>query len=410
MIAPYSVPYGLRDFCTALQGLTEPSLDVGHEWFPVFRGLGVEVFPTHRGREGQYALLRALNLPPRARVGVPLFTHPVVWQTIAAADMQPVFLDSDPVTFGLSLPNLRKNIERIDSLILIHTFGYPGDFGAVTTIMRYKPILEDCAHALGSTYRGPPLGSLGDGSFFTFLFSKPVSAGGGGCAVTRSRTLGEAVKKLLREGPEETFLQGVIHTSASLLFALAYRKPCYSLMTRLTHIPLYRRAARKLINRVSPLLRMRRSDWAVVASRLKARNADSETNSEFCAEVRMHLPQGWRIPPEPQWGEWNHWVLPVCPPTEEAAARGIAKLRSHGIGVGLVYDDAPEAARTYGYRGDCPEAERLSRSVFLLPSHSRLTSLERQHILRCIRLLHEITDSGYNPRRRRGGELIATAR
>jgi len=58
MIAPYSVPYGLRDFCTALRGLTQPFLDVGHEWFPVFRGLGVKVFPTHRGREGQFALLR----------------------------------------------------------------------------------------------------------------------------------------------------------------------------------------------------------------------------------------------------------------------------------------------------------------------------------------------------------------
>jgi perosamine synthetase len=410
LIAPYSIPYGLRDFCTALRGLTEPSLDVGHEWFPVFWGLGVEVFPTHRGREGQYALLRALNLPPRARVGVPLFTHPVVWQTIAAADMQPVFLDSDPVTFGLSLPNLRKNRDRIDTLILIHTFGYPGDFDAVAAIMRDKPVLEDCAHTLGSTYRSRPLGSLGDGSFFTFLFSKPVSAGGGGCAVTRRRALGEEVEKLLREGPEETFLQGVTHASASLLFALAYRKPCYSLMTRLTHIPLYRRAARKLINRVSPLLRMRRSDWAVVASRLKAWNADSETNSEFLAEVRTHLPHGWRIPPEPQWGEWNHWLLPVCPPTEEAAAWGIAKLRNHGVGVGLVYDDAPEAARKYGYRGDCPEAERLSRSVFLLPSHSHLTSQERQHILRSIRLLNEITDGGYNLRRRSGGELIATAR
>jgi len=102
--------------------------------------------------------------------------------------------------------------------------------------------------------------------------------------------------------------------------------------------------------------------------------------------------------------------LPVCAPAEEAAARGIAKLRSHGVGVGLVYDDAPEAARKYGYRGGCPEAERLSRSVFLLPSHSHLTSLERQHILKSIRLLNEITDGGYNPRRRSREELIATAR
>jgi len=134
--------------------------------------------------------------------------HPVVWQTIVAAGMQPVFLDTDPLTLGLSLEDLRKKRNRLDCVILIHTVGYPADFDAVAEIMEGKPVLEDCAHALGSTYRGRPLGSLGDGSFFTFLFSKSLRAGGGGCAITRNRALGERVEKLLREGPEETLLGG----------------------------------------------------------------------------------------------------------------------------------------------------------------------------------------------------------
>ncbi len=416
MIAPYHFPYGLTDLWAALRGLTRPFPDLGHDWFPEFQNLGVDVFPVHRGREGQYALLRALGLPPHARVGVPLFTHPVVWQTIAAAGMQPVFLDSDPATLGLSLTSLRKNRDRLDCLILVHTFGYPADFDAVAAIMQGKPILEDCAHALGSTYRGRLLGSLGDGSFFTFLFSKPLSAGGGGCAVTRDQPLGEELERLLREGPEESFLQGLSHAAASFLLALTYRKPCYSVLTYLTHIRLYRqrlyrRAVRKLINRVSPLLHMRRSDWGVVAGRLKGWNIDSEKNSEFWAEVRRRLPQGWRIPPEPQWGDWNHWLLPICAPTEEAAARGIAKLRGHGVGAGLIYDESPEAARSYGYSGDCLEAQHLSTSVFLLPSHSRLTASERQHILACVQLLKEQdeTSSGRIPSPARG-EDIATAR
>src|SRR5258708_9134559 len=150
--------------------------------------------------------------------------------------MEPVFLDSDPVTFGLSLPNLRKNIDRIDSLILIHTFGYPADFGGVAAIMRHKPVLEDCAHALGSTYRGCPLGSLGDGSFFTFLFSKPVNAGGGGCAVTRRRALGEEVEKLLREGPQETFLQRLTPVYAPLLVPSVTSNKSSSPMPHLTRI------------------------------------------------------------------------------------------------------------------------------------------------------------------------------
>jgi dTDP-4-amino-4,6-dideoxygalactose transaminase len=393
MIAPYRVPYGLKEFWTALRGLARPFPAVGHAWFPPFRDLGVDAFPTNQGREGQYALLRALRLSPAARVGVPIFTHPVVWQTIVAAGKQPIFLDTDPVTLGLSLEDLRRKRDRLDCLILIHTFGYPADFDSIAAIMQSRPVLEDCAHALGSTYRGRPLGSLGDGSFFTFLFSKSLRAGGGGCALTRDRALGLEVEKLLNEGPEEARLQGLSHAVANLMLGLAYRKPCYSLLALLTSSRLYRRAANNLSYRVSSSLRMRRSDWGVVASRLKAWKPDSERHSEFWADVRTHLPEGWRIPPEPTWGEWNHWLLPVCPPSEEAAIRGIAKLKRHGVGARLIYLYSPEAGRPYGYAGDCPEAERLSRSVFLLPSHDGLSSLERRRIVECVRLLAGTQDS-----------------
>jgi dTDP-4-amino-4,6-dideoxygalactose transaminase len=304
--------------------------------------------------------------------------------------MEPVFLDTDPVTLGLNLADLRKKKDRLDCLILVHAFGYPADFDAVAALMQGKPIVEDCAHALGSTYRGRPLGSLGDGSFFTFLFSKPLSAGGGGCAVTRDRRLGEEVERLLREGGEETLLQGLSHAAGNLLVSLAYKKACYPLLTLLTYSRPYRRAASEVHYRVSPSLHMRRSDWGVVASRIRAWNTNSEEISEFWAGVRMCLPEGWYIPAEPQWGEWNHWLMPVCAPTEEAAARGIAKLRSHGVGARLIYIYSPEGGRSYGYAGDCPEAERLSRSVFVLPSHNGLTPRERQHILKCLRLLTEI--------------------
>jgi dTDP-4-amino-4,6-dideoxygalactose transaminase len=393
MIAPYRVPYGVNEFRTALRGLARPFPDVGQAWFPAFRGLGVDAFPTNQGREAQYALLRALRLSAGARVGVPIFTHPVVWQTIVAAGMQPVFLDTDPVTLGLNLTDLRKKSERLDCLILIHTFGYPADFDSVAAIMQGRPVLEDCAHALGSTYRGRPLGSLGDGSFFTFLFSKSLRAGGGGCALTRDRALGREVERLLRDGPEETLLQGLSHVMENLILGLAYKRPWYSLLTLLTSSRLYRRAANQVSYRVSSSLRMRRSDWGVVASRLKAWRPDSEKYPDFWADVRTRLPEGWRIPPEPTWGEWNHWLLPVCPPSEEAAVRGIAEMRSHGVGARLIYLYSPEAGRPYGYAGDCPEAERLSRSVFLLPSHSGLSALERQQIVECVRLLAQNQES-----------------
>jgi len=387
MIAPYEVPYGWREFRTALGGLARPFPDVGHAWFPAFQGEGVEVHPTRQGREAEYALLRALRSSGCTRVGVPIFTHPVVWQTIAAAGMRPVFLDTDPVTLGLSLEDLRRKRDGLDCLILIHAFGYPADFDAVAAIMDGKPILEDCAHALGSTCRGHPLGSLGDGAFFTFLFSKALRAGGGGCAVVRNRALAEEVERLLGEGREETAVEGLTHAVANLLLGLAYRKPFYSLLTMITSRALYRRAANRMRYRVSPSLRMRRSDWAVVASRLRQQDAAAERNPDWWTEIRARLPVGWSIPPEPAWGEWNHWLLPVCPPSEEAATLGIARLRRRGVGARLIYLYSPEAGRDYGYAGDCPEAERLSRSVFLLPTHGGLGARERRQIAESIGLL-----------------------
>jgi dTDP-4-amino-4,6-dideoxygalactose transaminase len=245
---------------------------------------------------------------------------------------------------------------------------------------------------LGSTYRGRPLGTLGDGSFFTFLFSKPLSAGGGGCAMTKDRRVAEHVQNLLRERADESFVSGLAHVLLSLSFALAYRQPFYSLMTRLTHVGPYRRTARTFVNHVSPLLHMRRSDWGVVVSRLRTWDADRERNAEFWEEVRACLPPGWYIPPEPRVGKWNHWLLPVCPPTADAAAAGIAKLRNRGVGVGLIYDDCLDNARPYGYSGDCAVAERLSRCVFLLPAHSALTFRERRHILKCLEQLNQLND------------------
>jgi len=380
MIAPYQVPYGSKELRLALRGLSHAFPDVGRAWFPAFRGLDVEVFPTRQGREAEYALLRALRAAGCSRVGVPIFTHPVVWQTIAAAGMEPVFIDTDPVTLGLSLDDLRRKRDRIDCLVLIHAFGYPADFDAVAAIVQGKPILEDCAHALGSTFRGRPLGSLGDGAFFTFLFSKSLRAGGGGCAVVRSRALAEEVYALLREG-DESVLEGLSHAAANLFLSLAYRKPFYSLLTAITSRRLYRRTANRMSYRVSPALRMRRSDWSVVEDRLKESNARSERHADFWSEVRARLPPGWHVPPEPSYGEWNHWLLPVCAPNEDAARRGIASLRSRGVGARLIYLYSPEAGRAYGYRGDCPEAERLSRLVFLLPSHPGLTERERRQIV-----------------------------
>jgi dTDP-4-amino-4,6-dideoxygalactose transaminase len=46
-------------------------------------------------------------------------------------------------------------------------------------------VIEDCAHALGATYRGRPVGTIGDAAFFSLQTLKPLNTYGGGMAVAR---------------------------------------------------------------------------------------------------------------------------------------------------------------------------------------------------------------------------------
>ena len=46
-------------------------------------------------------------------------------------------------------------------------------------------MIEDCAHALGATYKGRPVGTFGTGALFSFQTLKPLNCYGGGLALVQ---------------------------------------------------------------------------------------------------------------------------------------------------------------------------------------------------------------------------------
>jgi perosamine synthetase len=149
--------------------------------------LGVEeTVAASYGRIAFYYILKALAFPPGSEVIVPALTFWVVPEMVRLAGLTPVPADIDPRTFNLDPAALERAITaRTVAVVPTHLYGLPCEMDAIVAIARrhHIAIVEDCAHALGARYRGRPVGTFGDASFFSLQTLKPLNTYGGGMAV-----------------------------------------------------------------------------------------------------------------------------------------------------------------------------------------------------------------------------------
>jgi dTDP-4-amino-4,6-dideoxygalactose transaminase len=162
---------------------------------------------TSYGRMAFRYLLQAYDLPPGSEVIIPALTFWVVPEIVRGLGLRPVFADVEPDTFTLSPRAFEAAItERTRMVVPTHLWGLPCDMGPIVEIAARHDLLvvEDCAHALGATYRGKQVGSLGHAAFFSFQTLKPLNSYGGGMAVTRHGSVAQRVRALAEREPWPT--------------------------------------------------------------------------------------------------------------------------------------------------------------------------------------------------------------
>jgi perosamine synthetase len=151
------------------------------------------------GRMAFYYILKALELPAGSEIVVPALTFWVIPALAKVAGLKVVFADIDPVTFTLSPAALERAITPATRAVVpTHLYGLPCDMAAILDIAaRHKlRVIEDCAHALGATWNGKPVGTLGDAGFFSFQTLKPLNCYGGGLALVRDPAIAAQVRAL----------------------------------------------------------------------------------------------------------------------------------------------------------------------------------------------------------------------
>ena len=192
-------------------------------------GIG-ECVPVRSGRAGLVATLRALNLRKSSRIGVPLYCCPVVFKAIAAADCTPCFIDIGPETFCMSAEDLSSKISQLDAVVAVHMFGNMCDMPKLKEVARGKPVIEDCAQALGSKLDGQPAGSFGDIAFFSFRSGKYLSVGEGGALFANDADVKLRIREIVDEMPQPGRADEVTHASKGFLKSILRSKPFYGLV------------------------------------------------------------------------------------------------------------------------------------------------------------------------------------
>lgn len=130
--------------------------------------------------------LRGFGVGAGDEVVIPARTFMATAGCVVAVGATPVFADIDRDSSDLTADTLEAVVtDRTAAVIVVHVAGWPAEMDEIVGVAREHDlvVVEDCAQAHGATYRGRPVGSLGDAACFSFCQDKIVAAGEGGILV-----------------------------------------------------------------------------------------------------------------------------------------------------------------------------------------------------------------------------------
>jgi perosamine synthetase len=170
---------------------------------------------TSSGTSALHVSLLLANVNQNSEVITQPLTFVATCNAISYCGAQPIFLDVDKDTMGLSPSALKYFLENnttiknqqcvnnktskvIKACVPMHTFGHPCRIDEIKEICdkHYIFLIEDAAESVGSTYKDRHTGTFGQVGVMSFNGNKIVTAGGGGCIVTNDKTLAKKAKHL----------------------------------------------------------------------------------------------------------------------------------------------------------------------------------------------------------------------
>ena len=312
------------------------------------------------GTDALELVLRACGVGPGDEVIVPALTFFATAGAVAALGARPVFVDIEPVTYGIDPRLIKRAITpKTKAIVPVHLYGHPCDMTAVLKIAKAHrlTVIEDCAQAIGAAVGMRRVGSFGDAAIISFYPSKNLGAyGDGGLVVTNRRDLAERVRLLRMHGSRDRVRHEVVSRNSRLdeLQAAVLR-------VKLRHLEAWNAA--------------RRRHAAAYRRALEARR-----------------PEGLVLPQERAGARHVYHLYAVRTPHRARVRRALAR---YGVATQIHYEvplHLQPAFALLGYRrGKCPTAERVTEDIFSLPMYPELTPRQIDAVARHVRAVLNAT-------------------
>lgn len=155
---------------------------------------------TNSGTAALHCALAAVGVSSGDEVVLPALTYIACAGAVLHHQAIPVFADVDPLTFNVTPESVEARItESTKAIMVVHLHGLPADLDGIAEVARRHgiPLVEDFSQAVGATYRGRRVGTIGDAGAASLMAGKNLpSAGEAGVLLTNRREVRNAAASL----------------------------------------------------------------------------------------------------------------------------------------------------------------------------------------------------------------------
>jgi dTDP-4-amino-4,6-dideoxygalactose transaminase len=281
----------------------------------------------------------------------------------------PVLADVDPITSNIDPRQVEARItERTKAILPVHFAGRACDMDALVAIAqrRQVPLIEDCAHAIETTYKGKHAGTFGTFGCFSFYVTKNMTTGEGGIVLTPDEKLADRIKILALHGMSKDAWRRFSDEGYKHYYVVecGYK---YNMMDLQAAIGIHQ------LHRIQKNWERRREVWS--------------TYQEELRDLPLTLPG----PPEDGTRHAYHLYTVLVDPHRSPVARDqfMTAMTRENIGVGVHYQSIPihpYYQQRFGWRPeDYPNSFRIGQQTVSLPLSPKLTDRDVSDVVRAVR-------------------------